>query len=207
MIQYCGIYTWALLSHFYNRISTIEKSKLMFLHKLVSLPSDCIAKQPFLRIYYTFLANQWSISYWLTPYICGILKIYYIATSSLRSLFVVHIQLYVYFTDEKDMENIVKNAIIISETSQLNNRTSIDNKFPFCQKCASCHQHNYYVYYIIYKENVLVCVHTLIMTVLANICCRVPYIEVAICPYCGDETYEELMQCTLLKLGMEYKLV
>ena len=98
----------------------------MFLHKILSLPPDCLTKQLFLRKYYMFLANQRSVSYGFIPDICGILRKYNLATivnSFVRDAYTLPTK----FT----WKSIVNNAVIISEISQWNNRMAVDNDFLF----------------------------------------------------------------------------
>ena len=129
-----------------------------------------------------FLANQRSVSYGFIPDICGILRKYNLATiinSFVRDAYTLPTK----FT----WKSIVNNAVIISETSQWNNRMAVHNDFlffrmlhPVIQPC---------ILYNIYRESSC----RYIMTILANIWCRVPYIEVGMCPYCAEETCEELI--------------
>ena len=62
-----------------NRLSSeVEKRKLFFLHKILTLPNDSITKGIFLRRYYKFLQYPSKISKGFIPDIAGLLSKYHL---------------------------------------------------------------------------------------------------------------------------------
>ena len=173
----------------YRLSSAVEKQKMMFLHKILSLPPECITKQIFLRKYYMYLVNKSSVSYGFIPDICNVLKKYNLVT--ILNSFIADSHT---LPKKCTWKNIVSNAITLGESILWNQRTSADNDFlffrilhPVIQPC---------IIYKVFKESCRR--HT--MTTIAYLWCRGARIENGICRLCGSETFEELIhllsQCT-----------
>ena len=56
--------------------STVDKRKLAFLHKLLSLANNTLSKQLFFKRYFTFIDNRKSVTMGFIPDICNILNKY-----------------------------------------------------------------------------------------------------------------------------------
>ena len=104
----------------------IEKRKLMFLHKILSLNTDTICQKLFIRKYILFISNRNSLNYGYIPDICNILEKY-----DLQAM------INDYFKDVKLLptklawKQTVNKSIYLKESQLLRERINSDSDFTF----------------------------------------------------------------------------
>ena len=110
----------------YRLTSIIEKQKLVFLLKILSLPANSITKEIFLRKYYLFATCKSSVALGFIPDVCNLL-VKYRLTDVINQFIHDPSKL----PHKHVWKNIVTNSIPLYEAAQWNNRVSNDGDFVF----------------------------------------------------------------------------
>lgn len=166
-----------------NRLSSlVDKEKLMFLHKILTLPSRCITKDIFLRKYFLYVSCKSLVTHGFIPDVCNILQKY-----SLTTIVNTYISEACELPRKHVWKSIVNNAIYLKESDLWNQRMSGDTDFiffrvlhPVIQPCI--------VYSVIDESS-----SRHLSKTVANLWCRAPIIERKYCQLCGNEHCEELI--------------
>ena len=104
----------------------VEKRKLMFLYTILTLRSNTICQQIFVRNYFMYLDNTSSVKYGYIPDVCKLLYKY-----KLQYIMNYYIENNPAFPSKSKWKNIVNNCIVRSETILWNNRLDADREFEF----------------------------------------------------------------------------
>ena len=104
----------------------VEKRKLMFLYKLLTLRSDTVSQQIFVRKYLMYLDNKTSVKYGYVPDICKILYKY-----ELQYIINYYIENNPAFPSKGKWKNIVNKSIFRSESILWKNRLNADRDFDY----------------------------------------------------------------------------
>jgi hypothetical protein len=166
----------------YRLRSQIEKKKLLFLHKILSLPSGCLTKELFLRKYFMYLLDRTSVKLGFIPDICTIIekyKLHFILNNFVHNSGMLPPKIV--------WKNIVNNVIKIKETELWEYRISCDDDFTFFQILQPFIKPA--VVYQVCKKSAF----RNIMLTIARLWTRTVYLQNSECIFCNMIFQEELV--------------
>ena len=166
----------------YRLCSEIDKRKLLFLHKVLSLPSNCLTKEIFIRKYYLYVSSKSAVSYGFIPDVCKLLQKYNLTEVLNHSIMDIE-----KLPNSCIWKNIVKNCIVLHESEQWDQRLSMHNDFMFFRVLQTniepC---------LVYKMYEQSC-HRRNMSTMAQLWCRPPAIQIETCSNCEQSYFEPLI--------------
>ena len=104
----------------------VEKRKLMFLHKILTLQSYTICQQIFIRKYFMYLDNTSSVKYGFVPDVCKLLYKY-----RLQYIMNYYIENNNMFPSKGEWKNAVNKSVMRAETLLWNNKINADKDFEY----------------------------------------------------------------------------